>query len=110
MATFSVETQLYSLSRFTQKDIGVGWVLDPCRALLLVHDFLPYYLNVLPGKLRVELEKNVREVMAWADAHGIPLVFSVPRPAEIVEQRGVGGHLWGRGPSAVDIEQSFLWL
>lgn len=66
---------------------------------------MPDYLNVLPGKLRVELEKNVCEAMSWADAHGVPLVFLVPRPAEIVEQGGVGGHLWGRGPSSVDIEQ-----
>lgn len=108
MATFSADTRGYSLKEFSDESRGLGWTLDPSTCALLVHDFLPYYLDILPENLRNELVDNIAEVVRWAHKHNVPVMISAPRPATLVAQRGVGGKLWGLGPNHEQSQEEIL--
>ncbi|GAA1756708.1 isochorismatase family protein [Rothia terrae] len=108
MATFSADVHGYSLYDFSNENRGLGWTLDPSQCALLVHDFLPYYLEVLPENLQAELVRNVAGAVSWAQANDVPVVTSAPRPATVAQQRGLGGKLWGLGPSAVQTQEAIL--
>lgn len=46
--------------------------------------------------------------MAWASEQDVPLLISSPRPADRLAQRGLGGRLWGQGPSLEEAEQTAI--
>nr|WP_255521090.1 isochorismatase family protein [Rothia sp. ZJ1223] len=96
------------MTEFNRESEGLGWSFDSSRVALLVHDFLPYYLQVLTAQLQEELIKSVQIVVDWAQQNGVPVVRSAPRPATAIEQRGIGGKLWGLGPTASQVNESLV--
>lgn len=104
MATFSADIEDYSLVEFGQMEEGLGWNLDLDRCAILFHDFLPYYLKVLPSSLQEELRENNQQLLNFAYSAHIPLMVSAPRPATSLSQRGLGAKLWGMGPSVQDTQ------
>lgn len=99
MATFHAYVESYDSSELVNHAGGPQWDLLPERAALLVHDVLPYYLQVLPTSVGDSVIKQVRQLVTWACRQGVPVLASAPRPADDLAQRGLGGQLWGLGPN-----------
>lgn len=89
----------YSLETFGTWDRGLGWTAERDRCALLVHDLLPYYLSVLDQDLTTTLVDTVTQLLEDAHTHDVPVVASAPRAATTAAQRGLGGRLWGMGPT-----------
>lgn len=102
MATFSAAIESYLLGAFSSWDAGLGWEVEQSRSALLVHDLLPYYLSVLDDGLVTVLLANTAALIDDARHHNIPVIASAPRPATSIDQRGLGGRLWGLGPSVTE--------
>lgn len=100
VAGFAAQVSEYSLSDFAQAGGGLGWRFDPARAAVLVHDLLLYYVGVLPAETQRDLARQCGRVVDGARALGLPTIASAPRPATALGQRGLGGRLWGLGPSS----------
>jgi len=73
-----------------------------------VHDLLPYYLEVLPASVGDGVVAQVARLLAWAGQQGVPVLASAPRPASDLVQRGLGGQLWGLGPTQEQTAASCL--
>lgn len=99
MVTFSAQVSPYSLETFGTWDRGLGWTAERDRCALLVHDLLPYYLSVLDQDLTTTLVDTVTQLLGDAHTHDVPVVASAPRAATTAAQRGLGGRLWGMGPT-----------
>ena len=108
MATFTAQIRPYDLDAFRSFDEGLGWSLDAHRCAVLVHDVLPYYLTVLDPALREALVGKIEALVTNSVAADVPILASAPRPANELQQRGVGGRLWGLGPSANEAATSAL--
>ncbi len=106
--TFRVQVVDYDPSRITTEDGELGWSLEPARCAVLVHDLLPYYVQLLGPLARASVIEGSRGVIAWAGSRGVPVIASAPRPADHPEQRGLGGRLWGLGPGRGDARTSCL--
>lgn len=103
VAGFAAQVSQYSLSEFAEAGAGLGWRFEPSRAAVLVHDLLPYYVGVLPAATQQDLVRQCGRVVGSARARGLPILASAPRPATTVRQRGLGGRLWGLGPSSAQV-------
>ncbi|MEA5455794.1 isochorismatase family protein [Sinomonas sp. JGH33] len=108
MATFASDVTPYDPRKLDDPRGGHGFEVDPGRCSVLVHDLLPYYVDVLDQLTRDSVIAGSRRVLSWARSHGVPLLASAPRPATGIEQRGLGGRLWGLGPSAGQAAESCL--
>ncbi|WP_367404860.1 isochorismatase family protein [Kocuria marina] len=108
MATFTAQIRPYDLDAFSSVDSGLGWSLDARRCAVLVHDVLPYYLKVLDPAQQEALVGTIDALVADAVVADVPVLASAPRPASDLQQRGVGGRLWGLGPSAAEVSTSPL--
>lgn len=108
MTTFTAHIRSYDLGAFTSVESGLGWSLDVRRCALLVHDVLPYYLQVLDSVQREALASNIDALVVNSMVADVPVLASAPRPASELQQRGVGGRLWGLGPSADEASTSAL--
>lgn len=108
MATFTAQIRPYDLNAFRSFDGGLGWSLDADRCAVLVHDVLPYYLKVLNPALREAVVSKIQTLVTDCVAADVPVLASAPRPANDLPQRGVGGRLWGLGPSADEAATSAL--
>jgi bifunctional isochorismate lyase/aryl carrier protein len=106
MATFHADVEDYDVGNLVDAAGGPGWLLAPTRATVLVHDMLPYYLQVLPRPVSERTGAAVDTAVEWARGLGLPLLASAPRPAEHLAQRGLGGRLWGKGPSVEQVKQT----
>lgn len=75
----------------------VDWVVDPDRAVLLIHDMQHYFLNALPTALRDELVRNTALVRDRCAALGVPVGYTA-QPGRMSEQdRGLLKDFWGPG-------------
>lgn len=108
MVTFPSDVQQYSMSQFSGNDWGIGWEVDSARCAVLIHDFLPYYLKVLPQSLVAELEQSCGRLITCSREASIPLITSAPRPAYQLYQRGLGARLWGKGPTLEESEERII--
>lgn len=106
--TFHAEVQDYDAADLLDTAGGVGWQLDASRAAVLVHDMLPYYLQVLPEQVRHRVTGAAEAVVDWAIELEVPVLTSSPRPADRLAKRGLGGRLWGQGPSPYEAEQTAI--
>lgn len=106
MVTFDAKAKPYDLDTFRSFDGGLGWSLDADRCALLIHDVLPYYLEVLNPALQEALVGKIEALVTGSVAAGVPVLASAPRPASDLQQRGVGGRLWRLGPSAKEAATS----
>lgn len=105
MTTFASDTTAYDPRALEGLQGGNGFSVDPPRCAVLVHDLLPYYLQVLEESTRKAVIDGAADVVSWARTHQAPVMASAPRPAIRIEQRGLGGNLWGLGPT---IEEASL--
>lgn len=105
MSAYKTETAPYNLASFENETGGLGWEIDSDQAAVLIHDLIPYYTKVLDSSLETQLIEANRALLRWAHELSIPVVASVPRPATDIRERGLGGILWGIGPSHDDISQ-----
>lgn len=77
----------------------VDWRCTPARAALLVHDMQAHYLAPYPetASPRRELIANTAALCHAARAAGIPVFWSVARPAADRAERGLLWDFWGAG-------------
>lgn len=108
MVTFDSEVTPYDPRALLDLGGGDGLPVDPLRCAVLVHDLLPYYLEVLDDSTRKAVIEGASSVVSWARSHQAPIIVSAPRPATRIEQRGLGGSLWGLGPSISQASESCL--
>lgn len=85
-----------------------GWRFEPDRAALLVHDMQRYFLRPYPpGQPHADLLANVARLRRFADAAGMPVVYTAQPGDQRPADRGLLTDLWGTGlssaPSDVDI-------
>ncbi|MFF2555141.1 isochorismatase family protein [Nocardia sp. NPDC058058] len=108
MVTFDADVTPYDPAGFANFRDGLGWEFEADRCAVLVHDLLPYYTGVLAEQTRSAVVDQCRTLVDWAFGQSMPVIASAPRPAAVVRQRGLGGSLWGQGPSAAEAAQSCL--
>ena len=108
MVTFRAEVQGYDSTGLLGTVGGVGWRLDPSRSAVLVHDMQPYYLQVLPARVRDKVVGAATLIAQWGDRQGVPILASGPRPAVELAQRGLGGRLWGCGPTPEEAAETAI--
>ncbi|MFW0168824.1 isochorismatase family protein [Rothia sp. CCM 9417] len=105
MDVYKTETDPYNLDTFENDARGLGWDIDTGQVAVLIHDLIPYYTKVLDPGLEAQLIEANRVLIRWAYELSIPVIASAPRPATDIRERGLGGTLWGIGPSYDDISQ-----
>ncbi|WP_066520808.1 isochorismatase family protein [Curtobacterium ammoniigenes] len=108
MTTFDSTATDYALESIGGGIVGRGWTLQPARCALLVHDLLPYYVDTLAPNVRASVLTQVHTAIAWAQALDVPVLCSAPRAARTLSERGLGGELWGLGPTAGEAADASL--
>lgn len=86
----------------------VAWQPDAARAVLLVHDMQRYFLRFYAADqspLR-ELLANVARLRAFAQARGVPVVYSAQPADPARARRGLLSDVWGPGLTAHPDEQA----
>ncbi|MEU1211656.1 isochorismatase family protein [Streptomyces sp. NPDC005791] len=83
-----------------------GWTVDPSRAVLLVHDLQNHFLGAFPpGEQPLTgMLDNTARVIEECRRLGVPVVYSVQRGGQTVEERGLQLDFWG--PGAADDPQA----
>lgn len=76
-----------------------GWLPDPRRCALLIHDMQQYFVDFFPvGQPPVtELVPNIAQLREWAGQLGVPVVYTGQPGAMTREQRGLLRDIWGPG-------------
>jgi isochorismate hydrolase len=74
------------------------WVVDPGRAVLLIHDMQRYFLDPIPARgPRDELVANTALLRDRCAALGMPVGYTVQPGGMTEEQRGLLKDFWGPG-------------
>lgn len=73
------------------------WVLNPQRAVLLIHDMQRYFVRPFPPALRNSLVENVALVRKRAVAAGVPIAYTAQPGGMTDDQRGLLKDFWGKG-------------
>jgi trans-2,3-dihydro-3-hydroxyanthranilic acid synthase len=74
-----------------------GWVADPERAVLLIHDMQRYFLQPFPGEIRDQLVRNTVLLRDRCRVLGIPVAYTAQPGGMTDEQRGLLKDFWGPG-------------
>lgn len=74
-----------------------GWVIDPARAVLLVHDMQRYFLRPFADTLREQLIGNCALLRERAVAAGMRVAYSAQPGGMSVADRGLLKDFWGPG-------------
>lgn len=79
-----------------------GWVLDPDRAVLLIHDMQRYFVRFFPpGEAPVTaLVDNIRALRDRCARAGVPVAYTAQPGDMSDEQRGLLKDFWGPGMTA----------
>ncbi|AVR96574.1 isochorismatase [Pseudoduganella armeniaca] len=82
----------------------VQWHADPARAVLLVHDMQDYFLRFYEAgsPLLTTLVENIARLRAWADAAGVPVVYTAQPTEQSKEERALLNDMWGPGLTTAD--------
>lgn len=76
------------------------WVVDPDRAVLLIHDMQRFFLRPLPDGIREQLVGNIALLRDRSRASGVPVAYTA-QPGDMTEvQRGLLMDFWGPGMRA----------
>lgn len=77
-----------------------GWVADPDRAVLLIHDMQRFFLRPFPEDFRKLLVQNTVALRDRCRAQGVPVAYTA-QPGDMTdEQRGLLKDFWGPGMRA----------
>lgn len=74
-----------------------GWVVDPQRAVLLVHDMQHYFLRRLPDAPRRPLIGNCARLRQRCVDSGIPVCYTAQPGDMTAAERGLLRDFWGTG-------------
>jgi isochorismate hydrolase len=108
MPTFDAAVEDYDPHQLVVQGLERDWQIDVFRAAVLIHDLLPYYVDVLPPRVGRAVVDECQRLVDWARANDVPVIASAPRPASSIDERGLGGSLWGLGPSRAETSTSSL--
>ncbi len=75
------------------------WQVEPSRAVLLIHDMQRYFLSFYDpaDDLLKKLVCNLQALRAWANAHGVPVVYTAQPHEQSLEDRALLNNMWGPG-------------
>ncbi|MGH3871878.1 MAG: isochorismatase family protein [Pseudonocardiaceae bacterium] len=73
------------------------WVLDPGRAVLLVHDMQRYFLAPFPSSVRDQLVGNCALLRQRCAALDVPVIYTAQPGGMTEQQRGLLRDFWGPG-------------
>ncbi|WEF34968.1 isochorismatase [Pseudoduganella chitinolytica] len=82
----------------------VQWHVEPSRAVLLVHDMQDYFLRFYDAgsPLLATLVEHIARLRAWADAAGVPVVYTAQPTEQSPEERALLNDMWGPGLTTAD--------
>ncbi|MBY0239935.1 MAG: isochorismatase family protein [Burkholderiaceae bacterium] len=82
----------------------VRWTVDPRRAVLLVHDMQEYFLRYYgaDSPLLASVTANIARLRRWADALGVPVVYTAQPTEQSAEDRALLNDMWGPGLTQAD--------
>ncbi|WP_409496870.1 isochorismatase family protein [Amycolatopsis sp. cmx-11-12] len=88
----------------------VDWVIDPDRAVLLVHDMQEYFLRFFPaGKSPVvELVDHCARLVNQCRSVGIPVAFTAQPGDMSPAERGLLRDFWGTGMTSMDADRAMV--
>lgn len=77
----------------------VNWVLEPKRAVFLIHDMQAYFLRFYDAEsdLIKTLKQNLAAIKAYCRANGIPVVYTAQPNNQKPEDRALLNDMWGSG-------------
>ena len=73
------------------------WVVEPDRAVLLIHDMQRYFVRPFPDEIAVPLVSAIAGVVDRCRAHGIPVCYTAQPGGMTEDQRGLLKDFWGPG-------------
>jgi bifunctional isochorismate lyase / aryl carrier protein len=77
----------------------VNWVLEPNRAVFLIHDMQAYFLRFYDtdSELIKILKQNLAAIKAYCRANDIPVVYTAQPNDQKPEDRALLNDMWGSG-------------
>ncbi|WP_111636582.1 isochorismatase family protein [Marinomonas shanghaiensis] len=77
----------------------VNWVLEPKRAVFLIHDMQAYFLRFYDAEsdLIKTLKQNLAAIKAYCRANDIPVVYTAQPNDQKPEDRALLNDMWGSG-------------
>lgn len=86
----------------------VQWPLEARRCALLIHDMQRYFLRFYQpgGALLPALLRNLAALRQWADAHGVPVLYTAQPHQQAAQDRALLNDMWGPGLPAAAPEQA----
>ncbi|WP_037677862.1 isochorismatase family protein [Streptomyces griseus] len=84
------------------------WVVDPKRAVLLIHDMQRYFLRPLPDTIRQDLVRNTAVLRERFAAVGAPIAYTAQPGGMTDEQRGLLKDFWGPGMNTDPVDQEIV--
>jgi len=83
----------------TFPDQKVNWVLEPKRAVFLIHDMQAYFLRFYDAEsdLIKSLKQHLAAIKAYCHANGIPVVYTAQPKDQKPEDRALLNDMWGSG-------------
>jgi isochorismate hydrolase len=76
---------------------AVGWVAEPDRSVLLVHDMQRYFLAPFADDMRGQLVRNAALLRERCAALGVPVAYTAQPGGMTAAQRGLLQDFWGPG-------------
>ncbi len=101
------EIESYSMPVSSQIFTNVApWIVDPNRAVLLIHDMQDYFVRRIPlENPREDLLKNTMLIRERCIHSGIPIAYTTQTGNMTNEQRGLLRDFWGSGMKAEEIDK-----
>lgn len=83
----------------TFPDQKVNWVLEPKRAVFLIHDMQAYFLRFYDAEsdLIKSLKQHLAAIKSYCHANGIPVVYTAQPKDQKPEDRALLNDMWGSG-------------
>jgi isochorismate hydrolase len=73
------------------------WVVEPDRAVLLIHDMQHFFLRPFAEDIREPLVRNISALRDRCRAAGVPVAYTAQPGSMTDEQRGLLKDFWGPG-------------
>ncbi|KTT49613.1 isochorismatase [Pseudomonas oryzihabitans] len=82
----------------------VAWKPVADRAVLLIHDMQRYFVEFYgdSSPLIAQVVANIAALRAWADAQGVPVVYTAQPTAQPPADRALLNDMWGPGLTQAD--------
>ncbi|HSL08107.1 MAG TPA: isochorismatase family protein [Pseudonocardiaceae bacterium] len=84
------------------------WILDPGRAVLLLHDMQRYFLAPFPQPVRDQLVRNCALLRARCAALGVPVAYTAQPGGMTEQQRGLLKDFWGPGMRVDPVDRQIV--